>query len=278
MRDMPTLKRRLVLAGAFLPLATRDAAASLAGTVFTADEVGTSVSAVTLPTGSVQAVRLPIAPHNVDLGADRQTNLLVGTPPGTAHGKGTGRVLVLDAADIVRPARQDIPVGQHPADLVLDGDGIHAYVTDSHEGVVLVVDLRAGRTVARIAVGAEPHGLRLSPDGAELCVANMRAHHLSLVDIRQRKEVARIRAGRVPVQVAYIPEGRTIFASVNAENRVATIDRQARRLAGTIPVGRSPVQLAVRPNRRWLYVASQSRHAVHRGGAGPNGITFMSAT
>jgi hypothetical protein len=76
MRDMPKLTRRLALAGAFLPLVPRDAAAApLAGTVFTADEVGNSVSAVALPTGNVRTVRLPIAPHTGaggEAGTDRQ--------------------------------------------------------------------------------------------------------------------------------------------------------------------------------------------------------------
>jgi YVTN family beta-propeller protein len=253
-----SLSRRAVVAIPFAMLAARAAnSTETSGTVFTADEIGASVSALALPAGTVRTARLAIAPHNVDIGADRKSLLLVGTPPGSAHGAGGGRLLVLDAADITRPPRAEIAIGPHPAHVVPDADGTHAYVTDSHEGVVMVVDLVAGRIVARIPVGAEPHGLRLSPDSAELFVANMRSDDVSVVDVRSRKEVARIPAGRVPVQVAFTPDGRQVFASLNGQNRVAIIDRAARRLVDTVPVGRHPVQLQVTPDGRWLYVANQ---------------------
>jgi len=333
-----TLSRRLVVAGPLAALAPRAArAAATSGTVFTADETGGSVTALTLPAGTLRTARLPITPHNVDIGADRRSILLVGTPPGGGHGQTGGRLLVLDALDIGQPVRRDIAIGPHPAHVVPDADGIYAYVTDSHEGAVLVVDLGAGRTVARIPVGAEPHGLRLSPDGTELWVANMRSNDLSIVDLRRRSEVARIPVGRAPVQVAFTPDGRQVFVSLNAENRVAVIDRSMRLVATTIAVGRNPVQLQVTPDGSWLYVANQgstaapdetvsvidtaartvaavipsgrgahgiaistdgalvfvsnivdgsvavlgvatqSRRAVHRVGAGPNGIAFLAA-
>lgn len=334
----PRTSRRALLGGALLALAAPiPGRAATTGTVFTADEVGASVSALTLPAGTVRTARLAIAPHNVDIGVDRKSLLLVGTPPGSAHGLGGGRLLVLDAADVTRPPQAVIAIGPHPAHVVPGGNGTHAYTTDSHEGVVMVVDLKAGRIVARIPVGAAPHGLRLSPDGTELYVANMRSNDVSVVNVRKQEEVARIRVGRVPVQVAFTPDGRQAFASLSGENRVAIIDRAARKLVGTVPVGRNPVQLQVTPDSRWLYVANQgskadpdetvsvidvttrqpvatipsgrgahgiaishdgamvfvsnivdgsvavldvatqSRRAVHRVGAGPNGIAFLPA-
>lgn len=257
-----SLPRRVVLTVPFVMLATRTAnSAATSGTVFTADEVGASVSALAMPAGTVRTARLAIAPHNVDIGADRKSLLLVGTPPGSAHGLGGGRLLVLDAADITRPPQAVIAIGPHPAHVVPGGNGTHAYTTDSHEGVVMVVDLKAGRIVARIPVGAAPHGLRLSPDGTELYVANMRSNDVSVVDVRNHEEVARIPVGRVPVQVAFTPDGRQVFASLSGENRVAIIDRAARKLVGTVPVGRNPVQLQVTPDGRWLYVANQGSKA-----------------
>ena len=182
------LPRRTVLTASFAMLAARTAAAATTtGTVFTADELGGSVSALALPQGADCSARLPIAPHNVDIGADRASLLLVGAPPGGAHGAAGGRLLVLDATDIARAPLLNVAIGPHPAHVVPDADGIHAYVSDSHDGAVMVVDLRAGRIVARIPAGAEPHGLRLSPDGTELYVANMGGGGVSVVDVRRRR-------------------------------------------------------------------------------------------
>lgn len=258
----PRSSRRALLGGALLALAApTPGRAATSGTVFTADELGGSITAVKLPAGIVRTLRLPIAPHNVDLSSDGRSLLLVGLPPGGTHAAGGGRLLVLDSGDITKPPQAEIAIGPHPAHVVPDADGIHAYVTDSHEGVVIVVDLKAGRVVARIPVGAEPHGLRLAPSEAELYVANMRSNDVSVVDVRNRKEVARIQVGRVPVQVAFTPDGRQVFASLNGENRVAIIDRTERKRVGSAPVGRNPVQLQVTPDGRWLYVANQGSKA-----------------
>lgn len=258
----PRSSRRALLVGALFALAAPTSGrAATSGTVFTADELGGSITAVRLPAGIVRTARLPIAPHNLDLSSDGRRLLLVGLPPGGTHAAGGGRLLVLDAADITKPPHAEVAIGPHPAHVVPDADGIHAYVTDSHEGVVMVLDLKAGRVVARIPVGAEPHGLRLAPSEAELYVANMRSNDVSVVDVRNRREVARIPVGRVPVQVAFTPDGRQVFVSLNGENRVAIIDQAVRKLVSTVPVGRNPVQLQVTPDGRWLYVANQGGKA-----------------
>lgn len=165
----------------------------------------------------MRTTRPSITPHNVDIGADRSSLLLVGTPAGGGHGGTGGPRLVLAAADVSRPARRDIAIGPHPAHVVPSPDGVQAYVSDSHDGTVMVVDLQAGRIVARIPVGDEPHGLRLSPDGMELCVCRL-PYGSSCARLHQKRAVSRrisvpgiaqevFISGRLPVlphRVSYI--------------------------------------------------------------------------
>lgn len=266
-RAQPTRRRLLVISAAVLQAmhshAARAAPAlTTSGTVFTADETGGSISAISLPSGRVKTVSLSIMPHNVQVAPDGGAVLLVGVGMKGGHGThGPGQLLVLDARDIARPPLMDIAVGPHPAHVVTDTAGARAFVTDSQENTVLVINLATGRVERAIAVGTYPHGLRLSPDGSELYVANMRGGDVSVVDLVSLSEVARIGVGKAPVQVGFTPDGALVFVSLNGENRVAIIDRARRVLSATVPVGRNPVQLQATADGRFVYVANQGTPA-----------------
>ena len=50
----------------------------MTGIVYTADEIGNSISAIDLASGKVQIVPVPISPHNVQITADGARLLAVG--------------------------------------------------------------------------------------------------------------------------------------------------------------------------------------------------------
>jgi len=237
------------------------ATATSAETVFTADEKGGSVSAIDLATGRVSTVRLAMMPHNVQISSDGKQLVAVGMSM-TKGGKGRGahdggKFITLDTT--VHPIRPigEIDVGPHPAHVIMDRAGKLAFVTDSQENAVLVVDLVAQRISGRIVTGAYPHGLRLSPDGLELYVANVKGGTVSVIDVAKQTEIARIDVGKSPVQVGFTPDGHYVFVSLNGEGKVAAINRGTRRVVAKIPVGRNPVQVYATPDGRHVYVANQ---------------------
>jgi len=263
--DLLPVSRRNILStiGLFMIASTGGAfAASVdaAGTVFTADEKGGSVSAIDLASGQVRTRPLPVMPHNLQISGDGRALLLVGMA-GHHGGPNSGKLVVLDAADIMGPSGAEIAIGPHPAHVVSDPAGQLAFVTDSAKNVVLVIDLASGRIAREIAVGAYPHGLRPSPDGRELYVANMRGGDVSVIDIAAGREVARIPVGKAPVQVGFTPDGARVYVSLNAENKVAIIDRARRALAGKVNVGRNPVQVGVLPDGSRVFIANQGTEA-----------------
>ena len=130
----PTIAAILIFATAALA-----GTASGRGIVYTADERGNSVTAITLESGKVTTVRVPITPHNVQISGDGQRILAVGMGV-EAHGKGhgaatSGRLVILDARDVVAAPLQ-IDVGRHPAHVVVDRAGRFAYVTDGVDNAV----------------------------------------------------------------------------------------------------------------------------------------------
>ena len=237
------------------------------GTVWSADEGSSSVSAIDLGTGAVTTTPIPVAPHNVDLTPDGRLLLAVGTPPGGDHGAGghdtgnaaAGLLVVLDPQDLSEPV-VTVEVGSHPAHVVADRNG-RGYAALSGGNEVAVVDLAQAEVIGRIATGAFPHGLRLSPDGSELYVANVEDGSVSVIDTQSLAEAARIPVGAAPVQVAFTPDGERVYVSLRDENRVAVIDTATREVTGRIEVGPNPIQLIATPDGRQVYVANQGTEA-----------------
>lgn len=240
------------------------------GYVYTADEYGNSISRIDLATGRVETVPVSIAPHNVDLSADGATLLAVGEvaqiEAGEAnHGQGVmehgaeaegGLLLVFDSDELGSGPAASIGVGEHPAHVVVGTDG-RAFVTQSGEDSVAVVDLSTEKVVQTVSTGRYPHGLRISPDGKEIYVADVEEGTLSVIGIAEMSEIARIPVGAAPVQVGFTPDGRLVFASLRDENKVAVIDTASRKVVAKIDVGRKPIQVFSTPDGSRVYVANQ---------------------
>ncbi len=236
------------------------------GTVYSANEGGNSISAITLNTDAVDTVMLPIAPHNVDLSPDGEYLLSVGDPAthGTegsgdhghgAEGAAEGQLAILDPLNLQAPPKV-VAVGSHPAHVVADRNG-RAYVTLAGADEVAVVDLAEAKVIQRITTGKYPHGLRLSPDGTQLYVATVEEGAVSVIETATLTETARIPVGKAPVQVGFTPSGAQVYVSLRDENRVAVIDTASREVTNRIDVGPNPIQMIATPDGAFVYVANQ---------------------
>ena len=248
-----------------------------AGFVYTANERGNSISVLDLRTGQVKTVTVSISPHNVQTSRDGRLLFAVGMAASGATGqvamgnmeqmgtgkKTRGRLLILDTVRMNAQGRVNaqgapsIEVGSEPAHVVVDWQGRRAYVTNSADNTVSVVDIVRRKVIATIATGAFPHGLRISPDGREIYVADVKANSVSVISVAAAKEVSRIPVGKGPVQVGFTPNGRRVYVSLRDENSIAVIDTARRKKIAVVPVGRNPIQLFVTPNGRTVYVANQ---------------------
>jgi YVTN family beta-propeller protein len=240
--------------------------------VYTADEHGSSISAIDLAAGRVSTVPIPISPHNVQITADGKRLLAVGEPSADGHGhahggkahganEAKGRLLILDTARLGAKPVTEINVGAHPAHVIADQGGERAFVTNAGDNTVGVVDLAAGKLIATIGTGRYPHGLRMSPNGREVYVANVQDGTVSVIDADCLTELARIPVGVTPVQVGFTPDGSRAYVSLRDENRVGVIDTATRSLIGTIEVGPNPIQVYATPDGRFVYVANQGTDA-----------------
>lgn len=246
---------------------------AVTGFVYTADEYGNSVTAIDLQSGEVRTSPLPISPHNIQISADGARLFAVGDPAAEGEGEdgeGEGHPMVMQEENdaegllvVLNPDKLDagpiasIPVGDHPAHVVVDAQGNRAFVTNAGDNAVAVVDLAANKVLQTVETGRYPHGLRLSPDGTEAYVATVEEGAVSVLDTMALVEVARIPVGAAPVQVGFTPDGARVYVSLRDENSVAVIDAATRQVIGKVPVGRNPIQVYATPDGGRVYVANQ---------------------
>ena len=249
-------------------------AALAADKVYVANEGADTVSvldAVSFKT--LASVRVGKMPHNVQVSPDGKLLWVTNNgEPGQAADasaqKGMakagheamgmakpGAVWAIDTGSDAVVAK--VPVGMHPAHVVVSPDGRLAYVTNGGDNTVSVIDTAAQRLVATIPVGKFPHGLRISPDGKQAYIANLKGGTVSVIDADSQKEVAQIPAGKGPAQVGFTPDGRLVLVSLSEENAVAVIDPATQKVIRKVAVGTVPIQLYVTPDSRMLLVANQ---------------------
>ena len=242
------------------------------GKIYVADEGANTVSVIDATSfKKIGSVAVGLGPHNVQVSPDGKWVWVTnnGEPgraqeamspekmPKSEHGAmaGAGAVWAIEAATATVVAK--VPVGMHPAHVVVASDGGTAYITNGGDNTVSVVDTAAQRVVASIPVGASPHGLRISPDGKQAWVANLKGGTVSVIDTTSRKQVAQVHVGKGPAQVGFTPDGRFVFVSLSEENRVAVVDVAKRKLVRKVAVGTVPIQLYATPDGRLVLVANQ---------------------
>lgn len=260
----------LVLSATVAPrLAAADstnASPAKGGIVYTADENGNSISAINLATRQVTTIPIEISPHNVQVSLDGKRLFAVGSPPAqmemsgssTGHDEmGGGELLVFDTTNLLAGPMSVIALGEHPAHVVVDGNGQYAFVSLSGENAVAAVDLQEKKVSRLIPTGAFPHGLRISPDGHEIYVANVKDGSVSVLDTAKLVELKRIEVGTTPVQVGFVPDGKKVYVSLRDANSVAIVDTKSRAVTATVKVGRSPIQVHSTTDGRSIFVANQ---------------------
>ena len=251
--------------------------------VYVANEGADSVNvldAASLKT--VDKVHVGKMPHNVQVSPDNKTVWVTNLGANGTHSSGSehmdmskdahsekmdmgkdshagkkehGEIWVINAENDTVIAK--LPVGAHPAHVVVTPDGKMAYISNSADNTISVIDAEHLKNLTTINVGKFPHGLRVSPDGKEVYIANMKGGSVSVVDTASNKEVAQIPLGKMPAQVGFSPDGKLVFVSLSGEDAVAVIDTATRKVVKKINVGTVPIQLFGTPDGKSMLVTNQ---------------------
>jgi YVTN family beta-propeller protein len=167
--------------------------------------------------------------------------------PGPAAAGPQGRVVVVntesDTVTLIDSGKpeviEDIPVGDHPTELALDGRQTTAYVISTGSNLLSIIDLRT-RDVLDVPLGFEPSQLTVTPDG-KLAVMLHKDRDVaaggknflgdySIYDVKKGKQVNNYLYGPSPgsnpqaCALAVNPEGKFLWITSCADDTVVMID------------------------------------------------------
>ena len=133
-----------------------------------------------------------------------------------------------------------------------------AYITNSGDDTVSVIDTATNTVITIIPVGRSPYGVAVHPNGLTVYVTNSSDGTVSVIDTATNKVVDTILVGDGPVYaVAMAPDGSFLYATGGYSDSISVIDTTTNTVADTIvDIGALPASIAVHPNGLTLYVGS----------------------
>jgi YVTN family beta-propeller protein len=144
-----------------------------------------------------------------------------------------------------------------------------AYITNSGDGTVSVIDTTNNTVVMTIPVGRKPFGVAVTPDDSKVYIANSGDDTVSVIDTATNTVLGSpIAVGTNPVGVAVTPDGKTVYVTNQGDGTVSVINAATNTVIGSaIDVGcpiancgrkttNLPTGIAVTPDGSKVYVGN----------------------
>ncbi|HEX8020923.1 MBG domain-containing protein [Mucilaginibacter sp.] len=134
---------------------------------------------------------------------------------------------------------------------------VYAYINNSGDGTVSVVNTANNKIENTITVGSTPIGVTSSPDGRRIYVENEDSNTISVISTNSNTVIATIPVGpyaRGGLVVS--PDGSTLYLATFGGNNVLVINAITNTVTASIPVGKLPVGIAVSPDGSKVYTGN----------------------
>ena len=135
-----------------------------------------------------------------------------------------------------------------------------AYITNSGDNTVSVINVAKDSVINTIAVGDVPYGLSISP--TIVYVVNYYSNTVSVISSITNKVIATIRVGKWPFGVAVSDDGSKAYVTNSDSSTVSVINTATNTATATIAVGNTPEGISVVPSGSKVYVANSNANTV----------------
>ena len=136
-----------------------------------------------------------------------------------------------------------------------------AFVINSADASVSLIDLASKAEVRRVPMLREPHHMALTPDGASLLVGDTAGNALIFLD-PQTGELQRRATISDPYQLQYSPDGKWLTVAGLARNQIDIYDAATLTLQHRISASSMPSHINYTPDSRTVYVSLQGSDAL----------------
>lgn len=164
--------------------------------------------------------------------------------------------LIIIGAILLALVIREIAIQQHPS-FLRPGLKLCAYVANSGDGTVSVVDLVSLSVRATISVGAGPASVRAHPTRKEIWGVSSSGGYAWILDTQTNQVVARIPVGAAPYSLDFSPDGQRAYVAASGADMLTAIDCDSRKVIATAKTGRAPWN--VRPSDDGNFVAVANR-------------------
>ena len=148
-----------------------------------------------------------------------------------------------------------IEAGHIPSDVGLSADGKIAYVTNSGDNSLTVIDTTTQRVIATIDdIGNYPVAVAAGP--GRVYVANMFDDTVSVIDATTNKQITTYAVGDQPIDLALSADGGQLYVVNAGADTVSVINVADGTAEATFEVGQDPTALAVNHIDGRLYVTN----------------------
>ncbi len=137
-----------------------------------------------------------------------------------------------------------------------------AYVTNSADDTVSVIDTLTNTPSSPLTAGDFPAGISTSFDGNFAVFVNTTAGTANKIFIATNSVGPTMPAGTDPTRVAITPSGLFAYITNNSQNKVSILDLTSETIVGTVNVGSSPIGIAITPDGTRAYVANSGSNNV----------------
>ncbi len=133
-----------------------------------------------------------------------------------------------------------------------------AYITNSYDNTVSVINVATNDVTTVIPVGSSPYGVSVSPDGSKVYVANNLSNTLSVINAATNTVSATIPIGANPFGVSVSPDGSKVYVTNSALSisTVSVLSTATNTVTDTITVGYNPQGICISPDGSKIYVAN----------------------
>lgn len=168
--------------------------------------------------------------------------------------------------------------------------GPFAYVANSLDDTVSVINTATNTVVGLIPVGNNPVGIAITPDGTRAYVTNFLSGSVSVINTATNTVIGTILVLFLPKGIAITPDGARAYVANTGSAAVSVIDTATNTVIGApIPVGDGPSDIAITPDGTRAYVTNTNDGTVSvidtatnsvvgvpiPVGVGPQGIAIM---
>lgn len=136
-----------------------------------------------------------------------------------------------------------------------------AFVINSNDASISVLDVDTRRELRRIPVLREPHHMALTPDHRSLAIGDTNGNTLFLLDPRTG-DVQRQVTMSDPYQVEYSPDGTLLAVTGLARNQIDLYDAKTFALLHRVPASAMPSHVNFSPDSSMVFVSLQQTDSV----------------